>query len=179
MDEFIFLKNHRNIKNFLNLPKFSRCQSIRLNLFFHNDNNLLHYDNRTLSSRFVTKVKKKKVSVKSILRGNILIKIISIHNLDDNLKSCDGEGKFTDNKFFTEQPDYINNYIDHYCFKSTEEFVNKINRGDVVFGKNKEKIYQKIEQYFQLNDITLKKIDYIEKMTKLNLSKYRKALVIK
>ena len=42
MDEFIYLKNFDNIKNYLNQQIFKKCESIQLNMFFHNDNDLLY-----------------------------------------------------------------------------------------------------------------------------------------
>ncbi len=52
MDEFIFLKNYKNIKKFLKKKIFNKCQRIQLNWIFHTDNNLLYYDNRPLAERF-------------------------------------------------------------------------------------------------------------------------------
>ena len=37
----------------------------------------------------------------------------------------------------------------------------------------------KIADYFAYNNITLEKIDYIEKETKINLTEYRKKLINK
>ena len=39
-------------------------------MFFHDDNNLLDYDNRSLFERFPRKIKGKIGTLKSILRGN-------------------------------------------------------------------------------------------------------------
>ena len=128
IDEFIYLKDYKNIKNYLNQPKFSKCQTIQLNMFFHDDNNLLYYDNRSLFQRFPKKTKRKVETLKSILKGNNKININCVHNINNNLKSCNGFGQFNDKektKMFTHTPDFQFYYIDHFCFKSTEEF--KIN----------------------------------------------------
>ena len=60
IDEFIHLKNYINIKLFLNENKFNKCQRIALNWVMHTDNNLIHYDNRSLFERFPEKEKQAK-----------------------------------------------------------------------------------------------------------------------
>lgn len=180
MDEFIYLRHFDNIKKYLNQTKFLKCEVIQLNTLYHSDNNLLFYDNRTLSRRFKSSIKPKNEQIKSILKGNIKINIKSVHFLADNLKSCNGYGEYNINEKylrFTKAPDYINYYFDHYNCKSTEEFIEKINRGSAIFGKNISSKLSKINLYFKRNKITFKKIDLIEKYTKINLSKYRYKII--
>ena len=175
MDEFIYLKNFTNIKNYLNQQIFRRCQSIQLNMFFHNDNDLLYYDNRSLFLRFTKKIKRPIEAVKSIIKGNNKIDVNCVHNINRNLRSCNGFGKFNykeKNNILTKNPDFQFHYIDHFCFKSTEEFVNKINRGSAFYGKQSSTKMVKINWYFDRNKITKKKISYIEKFANLNLSEY-------
>ena len=179
MDEFIFLRNFTNIKDFLNQKIFDKCQRIQLNWFVHTDNNLIYYDRRTLIERFPEKKKENKGKrlpgarlVKSILKGNIEIKIKTPHDLNKDLIGCDGFGKYI--KFPSNKTDHYYYYIDHYWSKSTEEFVNKLMKGDVILGyKNKQNNMERINMYFKYNKITKEKIDYIEKRTKYNLTKYR------
>lgn len=156
--------------------------NITLNWFMHTDNNLLYYDNRTLIERFPEKKYKSKgkilrVSnfVKSILKGRINVKLVNIHNINDKLIGCDGFGRIKEIKGIkTDQPDYHYYYIDHYWSKSTEEFVNKLMKGDVIYGSNhKKNILNKIDIYFNYNNITEERINYIENKTKYNLTKYR------
>ena len=130
MDEFIFLKNFKNIKLFLNKKRLNNCQIIQLNWVQHTDNNLLYYDNRSLSQRFIERGKKIEglIDIKSIIRGNISTNIIDAHYINPNLKCCDGYGKkkIIINKMFDLFPDYNNYFIDHYYSKSTQEFINII-----------------------------------------------------
>ena len=72
IDEFIYLKDFKNIKQFLNEHKFDKCQRIQLNWLFHTDNNLLYYENKPLKERFPqvdenAKKYKKPQGIKSIL----------------------------------------------------------------------------------------------------------------
>ena len=65
--------------------------------------------------------------------------------------------------------DFENNYIEHYYFKSTEEFVKKLN-DEIIDDKDKN---ETIYQYFSFNKINEEKINYIENQTKLNLTEFR------
>ena len=181
MDEYLYLRNFNSIPEFLNQKIFDKCQSIQLNWYFHTDNNLLYYDNRTLRERFPEKDKhwqNKKLGgsegIKCILKGKINIKINDVHLLNSNLISCNGFGDFRELKGInTDNADHYYNYIDHYYSKSTEEFVNKLLKGSVALGNNTDAYIYRIGIYFYINEITLDKINYIENRTKLNLDKYR------
>ena len=180
-DEFLFLRNYSNVKDFLKQKKFDKCQTIHLNWLFHTDNNLIYYDNRSLAERF-PEIDRRYVNqkfggiegIKSILRGNIDIEINDIHKLSSKFISCDGFGKIEHIEgITTNYSDHYYYYIDHYWSKSTEEFVNKLNKGSVTYGYVLEHSLKRISIYFSICDITLEKINYIENKTNLNLSKYR------
>ncbi len=174
MDEFIFLKDILDIKNFLNQTIFDECKVILLNWVLRSDNELLYYDNRSLFTRFKKRGKKiiNAIDVKPILRGSILTKINDAHQINNRLKKCDGFGR---KKYFDgihdKKPDYEFYYLNHFYSKSTEEFVNKILRGSIAYGPNK-RLYI-LDNYFDINKITSQKIEYLEKMLKVNLSIYR------
>lgn len=176
IDEFIYLKNYKNIKLFLSNTKFKDCDKIYLNWVLHTDNNLFFYENKSLSERFPEKYKNiydKRFnefnSGKTILKGYIPnINITNIHSISKELRFCDGFGRKekplkSDNKYF---------YFDHYYCKSIEEFIDKIKKGDV----NNVSNYYKIKRYFFFNKMTYEKLDYIEKKLKINLSSFKKKL---
>ena len=181
MDEFIYLRNFSNIKDFLNQKLFEKCERIQLNWYFHTDNNLLYYDNRPLVERFPETDRRWKnikiggsEGIKSILRGNKDYVIHNIHYLNTSLRSCDGFGKIKEVEgIISNESDHYYNYINHYWSKSTEDFMNKLLRGDVALGNTTNHFLNSINMYFCLCDITLDKIEYIENRTKLNLSEYR------
>ena len=157
-----------------------KCQNIQLNHFTHTDSNLLYYNNISLKERFRESKTSKFGTLKSILKGNIKIDINNdVHNINNSLISCNGFGEFNKNEkyyIYTKNPDYTFYYIDHYPFKSTIEFIKKINRGSAISGNSNNSKYRKIKSYFKCNALTLEKINLIEKYTKLDLSKYRKKL---
>ena len=69
MDEFLFI-NRFSLKYYLSKSIFKKCDFIKFNWVIPTDNNLLHYDNRSLFERFPGPYKKS-LFVKSIIRGNI------------------------------------------------------------------------------------------------------------
>jgi hypothetical protein len=166
VDEYIYLKDYKNISDYLKNKRFDKCERIQLNWIFHTDNNLLYYDNRPLKERFPEREikargKKNGTSngIKSILKGHIpRIEINCIHTLNHNLKNCDGFGNPTKIVGIScERSDFEYYYIDHYNFKSTQEFIDKVNKGDVLFYK--DNIIERIRVYFALNKMTKEKID--------------------
>jgi len=182
IDEFIYLKDFTNIKLFLNDTRFNNCEKVQLNWKFHSDNNLLHYDNRSLKERFpeiIPQLKGKKkygpIGIKTIMRGHIPdIKIICIHTLNKKLKACDGFGNHKEySGIVNDISDLEFYYIDHFYSKSTEEFINKLNKGDALYKDNR---FDRIRTYFSQNKITKEKVDYFENNTGLNLSTFRKKI---
>ena len=174
MDEFIFLKNFKNIKVFLNDKRFKKCNLIHFNRVFHTDNNQLYYKNRSLFQRF-PKYKTKIISVKPILRGHLFnINIKSQHAINYKYKACDGFGHFINQS--RKKPDFKYYYLDHFFFKSTEEYIEKVNRGDCYFILNKKIKFNKIKFYFSHNKMTIEKINLLENKTGINLNYFRNKL---
>ena len=182
VDEFINLKGFSNIKKYLEQKKFQKCESIYLNWVIHTDNNLLYYDNRTLYKRFPNIYKNKDFCRgKTILKGNIRRKLVfqSTHILDHKIGRCNGFGKIIKIRNFNcKTPDFKFYYIDHFYSKSTEEFVNKVIKGDGIFGDNKNQIYGRIKFYFSKNIITLEKINLIKQKSGLNISLVKNKLFL-
>ena len=171
IDEYIYLKNYTNIKKFLSEKKFEKCETIQLNWLMHTDNNQIYYENKPIKIRFP--YSKKNVSIagiKSILKGKIPnININCVHKLNYNLITCDGFGNRTNiTGAGTFNLDYEYYYIDHYFCKSTEEFINKINKGDVLFSM--KYFQERIKVYFSINNVTKEKADYMEKHLCTNIS---------
>ena len=171
IDEFIDLKYYNNIKDFLNKKKFNKCNTIYLNWAVHTDNNLIYYDIRPLKERFTELIIDKKYCIgKTIIRGNIKdINVKSCHLVDKDIKPrCNGFGQIiTSLGIRCHLPTYIY-YIHHYRFKSTEEYLNKISRGDCLLGNNDRIKNSKLYKYFIFNKINPSKINYINNSIGLN-----------
>lgn len=179
IDEFLNLHNYTNVKYFLNEKKFKECQLIYLNLLLHTDNNQLYYEKKPLSVRFpeIVPISNTYFEVKSILRGHIPnITINCIHTINKEYKNCNGYGhQNMINNIWSTEPDYKRYYIDHYYCKSTEEFIDKINRGDPLYNTDKYKM-DRIEKYSKQIILTKEKIEMIENRTGLSLLKYKQLL---
>ena len=176
MDEFIYLKNYVNIKDYLENKRFEKCDLIHLNLVIHLDNDEVFYKNKSLAERFpLIKYDPNYGQIKSILRGHIPnITIECNHVINHNLQVCDGFGHKKKRIWMsTKEPDYKNYYINHYFWKSTEEYVNKCLRGDVFYGKNKINNMSSfnILRYFIYNKITQEKIFFLANKTGKNITK--------
>ena len=177
IDEFIYLKDFKSFKLFLNDKRFKNCNRVQLNWIFYTDNNQLYYENKPVKERFTEKepnVRGKKnggvQGIKSVIRGNIKnVEITCPHTLFKRTRSCDGFGKRKKiNSIITKEPDFEYYYIEHYACKSTEEFIiNKLLKTDVMHKYDNN--MDKIKWYFKYNKVTKEKIDMIEKKTKYNL----------
>lgn len=194
MDEFIHLKNYNNIKKYLSRPYFSKCNIIYLNHILHTDNNQIYYKNGSLFEKFPIIQSFKNVNysykqrevlrdiTKVIVRGNISnLKFSNPHILNPKIKnSCNGFGKIitlVDNHL--NKSDHNNFYFDHFYFKSSEEFLNKLDVGDVYFRNKRGFHLYWFEIYFAYNKITKEKIDFFENRTGLNLSVFRDKISLK
>ena len=182
LDEFIHLSNYSNIKLFLNEEKFNKCNLIYLNLLCHTDNNLLFYENKSLAERFpeiapITRRGGKLLEIKCIMRGHIPGLIIkSNHECNRKYINCNGFGHLNKHKRrFATENDYKYYYIDHYYSKSTEESINKINKGDAQWRKLGFTLHR-IDKYFSQSEFTEEKRVMIENRTGLNLTIFKNYL---
>ena len=182
MDEFLFLTRYK-LKNYLTKSIFNKCDFIKFNWVIPTDNNLIHYDNRSLFKRFKGPYKKSKF-VKSIIRGNIPKLKYMVHSpYESPIRNitCNSSEKKINNKEMNLEYMELNikeSFIIHFKYKSTEEYINKYKRG-YRFWKG-EKLLQflnsNIKDYLNDNEITLKKLEYFEKELKINLSDYKQYL---
>ena len=146
-------------------------------------NNQIFYENKTLKERFtkkgknVNKFKENKICfIKTIIRGHLYnIKINQNHILSEKVKACNGFGRKSRIKGISSlYPDYKVYYIKHYYGKTVQEFIEKINRGDLLRGNEQKIIEWAIEKFFYINQITPEKIKYIQEKIgeKYNLTEY-------
>ena len=174
MDEFIHLTNFTNIKDFLSNKTFDKCNVIYLNQFVRTDNDQIYYYNKSLFERFPNSTLNydKKIGItKIILRGHLpKIKIVNPHILK-NKYECNSIGKLNNLKI----KDLYNNdfYYDHFLTKSSEEYLNKLLRGNAIFGERNGFNLNMLQYYFVINKITKEKLDFFENKTGVNLSIFR------
>lgn len=186
MDEYLYIVND-TLKHYLNNVIFDKCDFIKIHWVNTQDNNLLHYDSRSLFQRF-KKPYIKSIFIKTIIRGNITNLHYWVHSpliSPEKNVTCTNEGNiihYTDLNF-----EYINKinikkaYIIHFRYKSTEEFLNKYKRGysDWHGNRTNQVLIERLSSYLQENMLTLEKIKYLENELKLNLSSYKAKINLK
>ena len=158
------------LKEFLSNEIFDKCEAIEFNWLMHTDNNLVYYDKRPLIERFTEANYnwRGNAHVKSIVRGNLNKTIFkekrSNHVPDKNVKICDSMGRIIRkyNPFSLSPPVFGYGYLKHFCYKTAEEFGNKLLRGrprKILYNKQ-----ERIETFFRLNKFSYEKLKVFEKM---------------
>ena len=177
IDEFLYIKNYTNINDFLSLSSFKKCQSILINWKYYGDNNKLYYEPKPLNERFnnplnITankKLIKDKYffsAAKSIVRGGLNIVWGLLPHYLNNTINCRPDGSILNNYFSTYQHKVA--YISHYLTKSTEEFIERLKRGDVLVKVNKNYILNRINNYYFLFNQKTKKKENLFKINIIN-----------
>ena len=178
-DEFLFLKNNKNIQEFLDNKNFSKCVNVKINWMVYSDNDLINYDNRSVQERFTTPLPKDLINVhiKSTVRGhlkkNYWKKMNNPHSSNNNLMSCDPTGKKIDSSTpFHEPPNHEVAYIKHYVTKTIEEFIAKIKKGraDVLVQVDINNLKERLNFFFGVNKKTKEKLDFIKKTLNIDFT---------
>ena len=155
-----------------------------LNHIIHTDNDQIYYYNDSLAKRFPKTFKYNKFEknseillstgiIKTILRGNLTnIVITNPHFLSKKISNtCNGDGAIIKVKSIRLQnPDFKRYYYDHYYFKSCEEYLHKLSKGSVFYGKMRKVNLNRLITFFAFNKLNEKKLDYFIKNTNLNLN---------
>ena len=177
VDEFLYIINYTNINKFLSLSKFKKCQSILINWKYYGDNDLLYYSPKPLSKRFIKSIyianETQKFSkfylsaAKTIVKGGLNITWGLLPHYLNNTINCRPNGNILIDYFSI--PEYSFAYINHYITKSTEEFIERLSRGDVLLKVNDNYIKNRIKNYyFKFNNVTKEKIDLFKKKLNIN-----------
>ena len=189
-DEFLDLGEYKNIYNFLkSSEKFSDYDGIVIEWETYGDNGLVKYDNRPLSERFTNVIENIQPCVKTIINVHNIEhkKIISVHTISAK-KMCDCKGnEITIIKGNRIRKKYVVNVkLKHYKYKTIEEFLKKIDRGDInkrngrrleKKEKYNERLRYFIKDFFRVNDITLDKLQEIKAIfPSYNIERYFKKI---
>ena len=180
MDEYLVIKNNDTLKGYLTDQVFDKCDFLKLHWRIPYDNNLIHYENKSLFERF-TKPYYTSNHIKSIIRGHINQLEFWIHSPrkspEKNI-SCDNIGRMINKTNMNFQSImHVNTdraYFVHFFFKSTEEYINKYKRGYKDWPHLKMK--GMIENYFKYNNITIEKIELFEKELNITLDRFRRKI---
>lgn len=175
VDEYLYIKNNVSLYNYLNNPKFKKCNNIHINHKMYGDSDLLNYDNRTLFQRFTKNFIYMKF-MKTIVRGGLKNANMHLHRSFNISKYCDSEGNYltpvagAKGVYSTKKLCKNKAEIRHYITKSVEEFYIRLLRGwpDMKKGSKRynEFVARRIKMFFRINKITKKKLDIISPLIK-------------
>jgi hypothetical protein len=149
-DEFIILKKHNNIIEFLN--EYDKFSAVALNWLFFGTAHQLSYDDDPVTKRFQLCSKSLDLQIKCIVKINLIDRYISPHfPLLVNGTICN-INKTIINGPFNEEYNSDIAYIHHYYTKSEQEFREKIERGRADISE-KRKLDELIDIHNKNNDI--------------------------
>jgi hypothetical protein len=139
-DEFIILKKHNSIIEFLN--NYDKCESIRLNWLMFGTSNQVEYKEEPITKRFIMCSSKIDSHTKSICKLEYIDNfnhphfpiLLKGYNYDTQYNIINGP--------LNELGNYEIACIHHYYTKSEQEFKNKIERGraDITQKRNIEEL---------------------------------------
>ena len=108
-------------------------------------------------------------AAKTIVRGGLNIIWQHLPHYLNNTIKCRPDGKILNNYFTF--PQYSIAYINHYTTKSTEEFAERLNKGDVMVKIDDNFIRRRINNYyFFFNIKTQKKINLLKEKLKYKIN---------
>lgn len=155
VDEFIVLKKHNSIKEFLS--NYPNEDAIGINWVFFGDNGLSFSGEYSVIERFTKRQKMADRHIKSIVNPK-KVQYMNVHN--HNGKCVDTSGKEISYTPFNPNGPIDIVQINHYFTKTKEEFIKKINRGRADTGT-----------FRPISDFDIHNSNEIEDLTALNFFK--------
>ena len=181
IDEYLeFTDKNMNIRTYLDMPIFDKCDTIKIHWYIHDDNNLLYYDERPLMERLNHSLPHHSLNVyhKPIVRGKdygALIFPDTAHQPDEDIvhEQCDALGNIERlGKGILGSPKFDLCRLSHFTFKTSEEFAIKLLRG--VFNNIKYDMESKLNDFNSVNPLTEEKIKVIENIVNRTFPKFHK-----
>jgi hypothetical protein len=127
-DEFIVLKKHSELKDFLNQYNRPNMSGICMNWYLFGSNGEKQYRPEYVTRRFTRRDKDVNKYVKTIVKLNdIILPIIDPHNFNTKYGTYDTNGNKVSGSLNPNGPNHTA-YIHHYHIKSEEEYMKKIAR---------------------------------------------------
>ena len=126
IDEFIVLKKHNNIIDFLN--EYDDCDSIAINWLMFGTSNEINYRDEPITSRFRYCAREIDIHYKCISKLKSIFQCVHSHRPMLNKGSIYDTNRRIINEIFNPEGDDKVAIIHHYYTKSEEEFKSKINR---------------------------------------------------
>lgn len=149
VDEFIVLKKHKNINDFI--EEYKQYGSVGLNWVLFGDNNLKFEDNYSLLKRFTKRQSTPNPHIKSIVN----LKKTSTMYVHNHIGECvDTNHKRIDNSPFNYDGPIDVAQINHYFCKTKEEFIEKVKRGRADTGTLRDITDFEAHNFNEIEDLT-------------------------
>lgn len=171
MDEFLILKNEKNIHDFL--AKFKKHECVLLNWMIMSDNNQIYNTYRPMMERFTEPMELDKCvgynfpennHVKSIVKGHLNVKFeTNPHIPSTPLKCCNAKGEKVEQTPWIPY-DHSVAWVKHFQYKTLEEWITKKRKRGMP-----DQTYQNfiqntpVENFFKVNKMTWDKLEYVNK----------------
>lgn len=183
IDEFLILKEDKNINDYLSRDCFKNYDAICINWKVFDDNNLVYWDRtKGVMERFTHSIPDDKITYindsvpqndtfKSIVRGGkediILERTIHSPNNDD-WNFCNNKGeRIIPQKTYRYPSDHTLAQLNHYWYKTIEEFMlQKRKRGYPNQAYSSAKMRLSLNNFFRLNQMTEEKVRIGQKLLK-------------
>ena len=184
IDEYLeFTDKNMNLKSYLEMPEFNKCDVVRIHWVIYTDNDLVYYDNRTLNERFTKGLPNDDQNIfhKSIVRGKdyggpIFTKKSGHHQPDQLVKAqCDALGNIepVGNGLMT-RPKFKYCYLKHFSLKTAEELALKFVKGSHQNTRIMGYINSLMDRFAKINKLTEEKLNLIENISNITFPKYHK-----
>lgn len=179
-DEYLELKKHTTIKEYLDWDFLKGYDMIHLNWMCYGDNGRVRKQNGSIFELFPNPIVpydlKKRYDfpennhIKSIVRtclSNVKFDIsrrtdVGPHSMCGVKSCCNAKGVPCEPESFLSPYDLTVAYLRHYVTKSTEEYAEKIKRGFADSGTVSDKGRELMtEMYFKINEFTKEKADFL------------------
>lgn len=150
IDEYIVLKKHKNICDFIDEYIVGDCQGIGMNWRFFGSSGKTEKTNEANTIRFTMCEKNGNIHIKTIFKKDNFLKFNECHSV----KFSSGYTKTTNNEIINGPLNYNINFdviqLNHYKCKTLNEFryIRTRQRADIIENKN-----ENVEESFKMYDI--------------------------
>jgi hypothetical protein len=181
IDEFLELRKHNNIQDFLMQERFDSFDMIHVNWKTYTDSGKIHYSDEPVQERFTKTMAYKKCvkynfpennHVKSIVRCNKHDELQFIPNPHSPINvetCCNGVGEPVDAELPFCEYNFEDVFLKHYTTKSLEEWITRkmVRRyPDSHPSININHPHLSLNFYFQINELTKDKEKFIKNFNK-------------
>jgi len=165
IDEFIVLKKHNNICDFINEYIKDDCEGIAINWRFFGSSGLTEKTNEPVTKRFTMCEQNGSYAIKTLFKKDNFLGYKTMHQVvltNGHIKSTDG---VIHGSFFNLNPDFSVIQLNHYKCKTLPEFryIRTRQRAGIPFNSEQENIDESFKEYDRNDVEELTAYDFYQK----------------